>query len=640
MLTACWKSAELYFHLLDWGRTKSCYAALFVLLFSASRIFNDPPHQAKTEALTTPRYTASYAFFEALWELGVKNCFVNLGSDHPSIMEAMAKGVKERPDTFPKIFTCPSEMVALSMADGYARVTNKPQCVIIHVDVGTSALGAAIHNAAIGRAPVLIFAGLSPFTLDGEMRGSRTEFIHWLQDVPDQKQIVAQYCKYTGEIRTGKNVKQMVGRALQFATSDPKGPVYLMGAREVMEEDINPTPFKPEHWGPSGASALPAADVKYLAEELVRAKQPLIVTGYSGRNHECVGALVDLANTVKGLQVVDTGICDMCFPADHPASLGALYGTHPAVKIADVILIVDCDVPWIPTQGRPQESARIFHIDVDPLKRLMPLAYVPALRRYTADTFTSVSQIVSHIQSSSELQTALSSSEYKDRWSALLSQQQQRLQSLHDLSAPKTDNTFNASSLCRQLRELVPDDTIFAVEAVTNTILISDQIRPTQPGQWINCGGGGLGWSGGGALGIKLAADAASQARGDSKKPMVVQIVGDGTFLFSMPSSVYWISNRYRIPILTIVLNNKGWNAPRRSMLLVHPDGIGSTLSNSELNISFEPAPDYSGIARAAGDGHIHAVRVKEADKLEAVLREAIEIVQSGTSAVVDAFVQ
>ena len=101
-------------------------------------------------------------------------------------------------------------MVALSMADGYARLTNKPQCVIVHVDVGTQGLGAAVHNASCGRAPVLIFAGLSPFTIEGEMRGSRTEYIHWIQDVPDQKQIVSQYCRYTGEIKTGKNVKVFV----------------------------------------------------------------------------------------------------------------------------------------------------------------------------------------------------------------------------------------------------------------------------------------------------------------------------------------------------------------------------------------------------------------------------------------------
>jgi thiamine pyrophosphate-dependent acetolactate synthase large subunit-like protein len=97
------------------------------------------------------------------------------------------------------------------MADGYARLTGKPQCVIVHVDVGTQGLGAAVHNASCGRAPVLIFAGLSPFTIEGEMRGSRTEYIHWIQDVPDQKQIVAQYCRYTGEIKSGRNVKVRYG---------------------------------------------------------------------------------------------------------------------------------------------------------------------------------------------------------------------------------------------------------------------------------------------------------------------------------------------------------------------------------------------------------------------------------------------
>ena len=98
-------------------------------------------------------------------------------------------------------------MVALSMADGFARYSGQPQAVIVHVDVGTQALAAAMHNASCGRAPVLIFAGLSPYSIEGEHRGSRTEYIHWIQDVPDQKQIVSQYCRYAGEIKTGKNVK-------------------------------------------------------------------------------------------------------------------------------------------------------------------------------------------------------------------------------------------------------------------------------------------------------------------------------------------------------------------------------------------------------------------------------------------------
>lgn len=228
------------------------------------------------------------------------------------------------------------------MADGYARLTGKPQCVIVHVDVGTQGLGAAVHNASCGRAPVLIFAGLSPYTIEGEMRGSRTEYIHWIQDVPDQKQIVAQYCRYSGEIKTGRNVKQIVNRALQFATSDPAGPVYLCGAREVMEEDLTPYKLDQTFWNKVEPAALPENAVKAIGQALVEAKEPLVLVGYTGRNHAAVGALVELADTVKGLRVLDTGGSDMCFPADHRAWLGLRYGIDQAIKTADVIVVIDC----------------------------------------------------------------------------------------------------------------------------------------------------------------------------------------------------------------------------------------------------------------------------------------------------------
>ena len=55
-------------------------------------------------------YTTSFAFFEALWDAGVTHAFVNLGSDHPSIIEAMVKGAREKKGQFPRIITCPNEV--------------------------------------------------------------------------------------------------------------------------------------------------------------------------------------------------------------------------------------------------------------------------------------------------------------------------------------------------------------------------------------------------------------------------------------------------------------------------------------------------------------------------------------------------
>ncbi|OTA89548.1 hypothetical protein M434DRAFT_398505 [Hypoxylon sp. CO27-5] len=541
----------------------------------------------------------------------------------------MVKGQRENKGNFPRIITCPNEMVAMSMADGYARLTGKPQCVIVHVDVGTQGLGAAVHNASTGRAPVLVFAGLSPFTLEGEMRGSRSEYIHWIQNVPDQTQIVGQYCRYAGEIKTGKNIKQMVNRALQFATSDPQGPVYLVGAREVMEEEINPYSLEQGVWNPVELGGLTPKASKEIAEALLGAENPLIITGYSGRNHKIPDALVELTNTVKGLRVLDTGGSDMCFPASHPGWLGLRFGIDPAITNSDVIVVLDCDVPWIPTLNKPKDGTKVFHIDVDPLKQLMPLFYVPAQHRYRADALIAVEQITSEAKSQA---LKLDAAAVAKKWDALQTSHKERLADIASKASPAEDGTFGTGHLCKTLRSLCPQDTIWAIEAVTNTAFVHDNLQPELPGSWINCGGGGLGWSGGGALGIKLATDAQNGGKGK----FVVQIVGDGTFLFSVPGSVYWISKRYGIPVLTIVLNNKGWNAPRKSMLLVHPNGLGSTATNEEINISFDPVPDYAGIAKAAAGGDLFAAKVDKAEDLERTIKDAIKAVEGGQSAVLD----
>ena len=79
-----------------------------------------------------------------------------------------------------------------------------------------------------------------------------------------------------------------------------------------------------------------------------------------------------------------------------------------------------------------------------------------------------------------------------------------------------------------------------------------------------------------------------------------------------------------------------GWNAPRNSLTLVHPTGYGSKVSNEELNISFAPTPDYSGIARAASGNTAMAAVIVSAQDLTAILPKAIDTVRGGTSAILE----
>src|SRR5262245_18048077 len=172
-------------------------------------------------------YSTSVALLEALDEAGIECLFANFGSDHTGLIEAIA-AAREQGRGLPQVITVPIEMVALSAAHGHAQVSGRAQAVLVHVDCGTQSLAGAIHNAAKGRVPVLILAGTSPATQEGELRGSRNEFIQWIQDVPDQRGLVRGYAVYDNEIRFGANAKQIVHRALKIAASDPKGPVYLM----------------------------------------------------------------------------------------------------------------------------------------------------------------------------------------------------------------------------------------------------------------------------------------------------------------------------------------------------------------------------------------------------------------------------
>ncbi|KAE8371646.1 thiamine pyrophosphate enzyme, N-terminal TPP binding domain-containing protein [Aspergillus bertholletiae] len=581
-------------------------------------------------------YTASTAFLEALWDAGVTHVFVNLGSDHPGLMEAMVYGKTYKKGQFPEIVTCPHEMVALSMADGFARLTGKPQAVIVHVDVGTQALGCAVHNASAAYCPVLIFAGLSPYTIDGELRGSRTEYVHWLQDAKDQKQIVGQYCRYTGEIRTGRNIKQMVNRALQFAKSDPPGPVYLTAGREVLEEEIEPYQIDQSQWGAVEPAFLPDAGVKSVAESLVFAKNPLIIVGHTGRKHTALPELVTLVDAVPGLRVLDCLGSDVSFPFSHRASLGLGIGSHEAIPKADLIIVVHAAVPWIPVLCRPSPDAHIVHIDIDPLKENLSLFYIRAKQTFRADATASFRQLHTYIKSNMAFTNILSSGEYARREAALEKAHKDRLAALAMAAATPPDITkpVNSHYLGRILRQSLPPDTIWCLEAVTNAMPITNQLQVDKPGHLVNCGAGGLGWSGGATLGVKMAAD--HMAGGKGKGQFVCEIVGDGTYMFGSPGTVYWIARRYELATLTIVLSNKGWNAPRNSLELVHPTGLGSKVNNLDLNISFSPTPDFPGIAKAAAGHYAWAGVAANAEQLVHLLPQAIESVKSGVLAVLE----
>jgi acetolactate synthase-1/2/3 large subunit len=565
-------------------------------------------------------YTASTAFLEALTEAGIDYIFANWGSDHPALVEALAEA-RATGRRVPAVITCPNEMVALSIAHGYAQVSGRPAAVVVHVECGTQALAGAVHNADKGRVPVLIFAGSSPYTQEGELKGSRNEFIQWIQDVHDQRGILRGYMRYDNEIRTGRNIKQLVHRALQFACSDPKGPVYLMGPREVMEEAVDPVAIDPAAWTPIEPTSLPEAGLAGIAVALAGARFPLVVTSFVGRQPAAVVELVALCEAL-GVGVLESVPNYVNFPASHPLYLGNQWNLpvqNSALAEADVILVIDSDVPWIPTVSRPAENAVIFHIDIDPLKQQMPLWYIAAAARFRADALTALRQLNRFVAGMEVGDVAAR----RTRFAAL---HEARAAALAGAEALGGEDTVRGEYVVACLRAVVDETTLVISEGISHYHTICDHLQMDRPGSLFTSGGGSLGYSGGAAIGAKLARPEAT----------VVALCGDGSYMFSVPSSVHWIARAYGTPFLTIIFNNRGWKSPKLSTLAVHPDGFASRANT--LDLSFDPPPDYAGIAAAAGGAL--AVTVRKPEDLAPALADALRTVREDKRcAVIDVWV-
>lgn len=559
--------------------------------------------------------------------------FAVLGSDHPSFLEAYASHPNSR---YPRLFTFTHEFVALAAADGYARSTGKVGCVLVHTDVGTAALGQGLHNASSGRVPILIFAGLAPVTTDGQTRGVRSEHVQWYQDVHRQEDIVRPYVRWSGEIKIPGTTRHLVRRGLTMALgggAGGPGPVYLTASREILalstsEEDFMSQMEKPI--SPCQLGGLSPESVNQIASELIGASRPLVITGYLGRSHAAVQSLIAITNQIGGLRVFDSENRYMSFPADNPAWLDPITGAKKAIREADVILVLDCDVPWIPSEVRFHEDVKVFHIDLDPTKPNMQLFDIEADATLRADSGIALHQILMHINQHPDMDGP--DQKYVSRWSDLRESHKANLNELYGLTVPfPEDDTISPAYLFSILPRVLPAGATYIHDAVTLSPALISQLQLTVPGTSFSKGGSGLGWAPGASIGHRLA----------HPDKFVCCITGDGAFLFSSPASVYLDAERLKAPFLTIILNNGGWKATRKALRDVHPDGEAIRASDEELGIAFGAkqgaAPGYVGIAFAASGGRLWGHSVNQRQHLEWRIAEAVHMMSvTGSGAVIE----
>ena len=211
-------------------------------------------------------------------------------------------------------------------------------------------------------------------------------------------------------------------------------------------------------------------------------------------------------------------------------------GENTWLQEADVILVIDSDIPWIPMNNRPRADARIFHIDVDVLKQNIGTFHLDAEIRAQADGELALTAILHEVEKLRSLTGVMTA-----RKSKIITAHEQWLAALMDAEDPSKSPLITVPHVISKLRKAVPPTTLFLNEGVSNYVPVWSHLLATRPGSALTSGASSLGWGLGAAIGASIGKGVVS----GSKNELIVLIVGDGSFLFGVPSSAYWIARRY-----------------------------------------------------------------------------------------------
>ncbi len=546
--------------------------------------------------------TAAEAWLGLLAARGIDYLFANGGTDFAPVVEGYARG-RAQGWRMPEIVIVPHENLGVAMAHGYTMVTGRPQAMMVHVGVGTANAINGLINASRMNIPMLFSAGRTPITESGALPGARNNYIHWAQEHFDQGGMLREFMKWDYELRHAEQVQTVLDRALAIARSEPQGPVYVSLPREILAMGLSGVALSAQ--STIAPASPPAADPDALEEAarlLGRAESPLIITANGGRTLESSRALALLAETFA-IPVIHYRPRYLALPTEHPLAAG--WDPHALLKDADLVLCIDCDVPWIPAQGAPKAGAKVIHIGPDPLFARYPLR---GFRTDIALTGAVASTLISLCERTQK--HAASPAKIEDRRKSVAARSAEtRAKARGGMQAMPAKITPKYASAC--VNRLMDENTLL----VNEYPMMLEELTVGQPLRFFaSSSSGGLGWGMGAALGAKLGAP----------DKTVICTLGDGAYMFGNPTPAHFVGEAMRLPVLYVIFNNARWAAVHRSTLSIYPKGHASKMAEPPFAM-LEPSPRFEHVVQASGG---HGERVTDPQALMPALERALKVVR------------
>jgi acetolactate synthase-1/2/3 large subunit len=530
----------------------------------------------------------------------------------------------------PELILCNHEMITVSLARGYAKVTGRPMAAFLHDFVGYINAAMTIYDAWCDRVPVLVLSGTGPVD---PMK--RWPLVGWMHASNGQGAFFRDFTKWDDQPGSIAAIPDALLRAYRIATTEPAGPVYVAIDLALQEEPLPGSFALPDvtRYRPAQPPEPDRAALRAAARLLVGAELPLCLADRAGRTPETVRQLVELAELLA-MPVVNLGT-RYSFPTPHPLDFAG--ATRELANEADVVLALD--VVDLAGTLRPytDATARAAPTRDGRLQRVIHVSLDEMLHRGMTTEYQTLPPVDVPMLSEPSVALPLLLEECRSLLDgpvrARIEQRRQALQPRHEQMRARQQAYLEARWSHPQITEARLAAEVWQAVKDDDFVVTSGRMNRMAPGVWAipgperHIGGGGAAAVG---VGPGVAVGAALALRDSGKLP--VAILGDGEFLMSVQA--LWTAAHYHIPSLWVLNNNRSYfndeahqqNTAKLRERPIENAWIGQRVENPEVN--------YADVAR--GFGVEGEGPVKDADELGGVLRRAVEAVKRGALVVVD----
>jgi benzoylformate decarboxylase len=537
--------------------------------------------------------TGRFGIIEQLRADGMKFMFGNPGTVEQGFLDALW----DYPDV--KYVLTLQETVAVMVADGYARATQKPTVVQIHSSPGLGNAIGALYQAYRGHAPLVVIggdAGVKYQAMDAQMAA-------------DLVSMARPVTKWSTMIVDPASTLRVLRRAIKIAATPPMGPVYVCLPQDVLDaelvEAVRPTTI------PSTRVLPDESAIREIATALAAARKPMIFVGDGVAYSQAQAELTRVAELL-GAEVwaADAGELNMSYA--HPlyqGSTGHMFAeqSRPMTTRGDVNLVVGTYMlpevfPSLENIFAP--GAKVIHVDLN--------AYEigknhPVDLGLVADPKLTLDRLAAFLERTMSPTQKRQARARTDELTA--AKQAARRRELEQDAKVRGATPLHFSRFMEELSRQIPQDTVFFDEALTNSPALTRYCPPTAPGRFFQTRGGSLGVGIPGAIGAKLA----------MPDKTVIGVTGDGGAMYTIQA--LWSAARHNVGAKFIICNNRSYRLLQLNIsaywkeqhVAPHDFPLSFDLSKPELN--------FAGMAQSMG---VPGLRVETPDEIAPAIRQML----------------